>query len=67
MPKFRILLKDVGAEVITADGWKIKDDWVTFVAAGAAGKAAADPIEQSKLIAAAVKLSELAAIIKVED
>ena len=71
MPTFRIYLKDGKDHLTKAEGWNIekRDDqlMVIFVAEGEAGKVSADPIEQSKRIAAAVILSELAAIIKVED
>ncbi len=71
MPTFRIYLKDGAGHLTKAEGWKIekRDDqlMVIFVAEGEAGKMSADPTEQSKRIAAAVILSELSAIIKVED
>ena len=67
MPKFRILLKGAESALIAADGWQIKDEMVIFVAEGEAGKTAADPVEQSKRIAAVVKFSELVAIVKVKE
>ncbi len=71
MPTFRILLKDGKDSLIKAEGWNIEERndqlMVIFVAAGEEGKMSANPIEQSKRIAAAVIFSELAAIIKVED
>jgi hypothetical protein len=67
MPDFNVVLKVEGDYVVTADSWYIDGDKVFFVAAGEAGKTDADPVAQSRGMAAVVMLSELAAIIKAAD